>query len=971
MTREQIKQLFNTTYSQRSWISFLAEIFPGAQLFERPQPINEMNHEIATRAYQLGNIILNEDGTERSVAVYEVQLQPGIVLERNRVGLRNLLRKHWRNIDGAFIVFYQAGQPMWRFSYVSELTGFDADGNFQPVQTEPKRYTYVLGPGESVRTAAERFEKLKGKDIHLNDLFDAFSVEKLNKEFFQQYKAHFEKFCDHLAENKTYRKLFLGSDKALQRGWQDDAAKPIRDFVKILLGRLVFLQFLEKKGWMGVPANRNDWSGGDPSFVQNLFQRSPDRKKFHSRELRTLFFETLNTKRKNDLAPSALGSHIKIPYLNGGLFDKDISYRNAIDFPAELMGQLLDFFEQYNFTIDENDPYDSEVGIDPEMLGHIFENLLEENREKGAFYTPKEIVHYMCRESLIAYLHTRLPQYAVEDFEQLVRNNFVTPTLAGYKAANDVNRALQEVKICDPAIGSGAFPMGLLKEIFECRRLLYGYLHINQPFDPALVKKEIIQNNIYGVDIETGAVEIARLRFWLALVVDEPTPQPLPNLDYKIMQGNSLLESFEGIDLQNLLNDDEVMVEEKKQLTLGAEFEPKQITVFSKAAKQELFALIKQYFDPDDWNRQSGENIEKDEIKRKINDFLEGKIHAYILKCGRDLQNKIENREKLWRDVGISSRDRLNKKSNEYKQYEAWNKQLKQLNTIEEKLIALQNTDDKPFFLWHVWYKDVFDNGGFDIVIGNPPYIQLQRDGGLLANLYQNANFETFVRTGDIYVLFYEKGIQLLKDNGVLCYITSNKWMRAGYGEKLRQYFLQFEPLLLIDLGPGVFENATVDTNILLIKKNSPARQPLKAVTLTRHGKEEMKIEEYMQQNAVVLEKLTVEAWFIGSSAEQRLKEKIERLGKPLKDWDVNIYRGILTGLNEAFIISTEKRNEILANCKDKEERKRTEAIIKPILRGRDIKRYYYDWAGLWVIVIPAGWTNANRGKEDANQYIS
>jgi len=242
---------------------------------------------------------------------------------------------------------------------------------------------------------------------------------------------------------------------------------------------------------------------------------------------------------------------------------------------------------------------------------------------------------------------------------------------------------------------------------------------------------------------------------------------------------------------------------------------------------------------------------------------------------------------------------------------------------------------------------------GFDFVIGNPPYIQLQKaySGKLkYADLYKDQHYETFDRTGDIYCLFYEKGLQLLKRGGHLCYITSNKWMRAGYGKKLREYFIQYNPLQLIDLGPGVFENATVDTNILIMQKANNQHQ-LKAVTLQKNDKQN--IAQTVNQKGVVLTNLTSDAWFIGSDAEQRLKEKIERLGKPLKEWDINIYYGIKTGLNEAFIITTEKRNEILANCQDEAERRRTEEIIKPILRGRDIKRYYYEWAGLWVIFIP------------------
>jgi type II restriction/modification system DNA methylase subunit YeeA len=260
----------------------------------------------------------------------------------------------------------------------------------------------------------------------------------------------------------------------------------------------------------------------------------------------------------------------------------------------------------------------------------------------------------------------------------------------------------------------------------------------------------------------------------------------------------------------------------------------------------------------------------------------------------------------------------------------------------------------------------------FDIVIGNPPYIQLQKAidrYNKVADLYKHINFETFTRTGDIYCLFYEKGLKLLRKNGILAFITSNKWMRAGYGEKLREFFLKYNPKLLVDLGPNVFESATVDTNILLIQKTKNQNK-LKALTIDETKKDEVNFYKVIEEKSVELNNLSKEAWFIGNSAEQKLKEKIERIGKPLKDWDVNIYYGIKTGLNEAFIISSEKRNEILANCKTKEERKRTEAIIKPILRGRDIKRYYYEWDGLWVIIIPAGWTNENRGKRKAEEFI-
>ena len=243
-------------------------------------------------------------------------------------------------------------------------------------------------------------------------------------------------------------------------------------------------------------------------------------------------------------------------------------------------------------------------------------------------------------------------------------------------------------------------------------------------------------------------------------------------------------------------------------------------------------------------------------------------------------------------------------------------------------------------------------NDGFDIVIGNPPYIQLQNDGGKLAKLYADCNYKTYARTGDIYCLFYERGYQLLKPNGHLCYITSNKWMRAGYGEKTREFFAKnTNPLLLIDFaGVKIFESATVDTNILLFAKAVNEHKTLCAVTNKQNKDSVKNLSVFVQQSGSECEFSNSDSWVILSPIEQSIKRKIEAVGTPLKDWDINIYRGVLTGYNEAFIISTEKRDEILANCQTEDERARTAELIRPILRGRDIKRYGYNWANLWLI---------------------
>ena len=260
---------------------------------------------------------------------------------------------------------------------------------------------------------------------------------------------------------------------------------------------------------------------------------------------------------------------------------------------------------------------------------------------------------------------------------------------------------------------------------------------------------------------------------------------------------------------------------------------------------------------------------------------------------------------------------------------------------------------------------------GFDIVIGNPPYIQLQKDSGKLANLYESQNFKSFAKKGDIYCLFYEKGCNLLNSTGRLCFITSNKWMRAGYGEKLRDYFAKnVNPKLLVDFaGVKVFESATVDTNILLFEKGKNEGKTLSCTTTTLTKDGLSNLSDFVKQNSCISNFDTSNSWVILSPIEQSIKSKIEKIGTPLKDWDINIYRGVLTGYNDAFIISGEKRDEILANCKNEIERKKTAELIRPILRGRDIKRYEYNFADLYLINTHNGVKEKNIPRIDIKDY--
>jgi type I restriction-modification system DNA methylase subunit len=941
--KDALRSILSTGYQSAFWHDVLTDIFGARELLQRPKPITLPPNDLARAAFELGSF---ETADDRLVGLYQVDLTDKPRIWQNRVGLRLLLRNIYKHdVDAALVVFVQGEK--WRLSLISEIRILDENDQLTEQKTEPKRFTYLLGKDETVRTARDRLLSLQSEQYSLDTLIDKFSVEKLTKDFFKRYKELFGLFCEQLAEPAKYRELFLNSKQPLKNGWKDPVAKPIRDFVKILLGRLVFLQFLQKKEWMGAPAAEKAWKNGDARFLKNLFGRTSDKLRFHSWTLRMLFFETLNRKRENDIADASLGESIRIPYLNGGLFDTDISTNNPIDFPPNLFEDLFEFFEQYNFTIEEDDPYDREVGIDPEMLGHIFENLLEENREKGAFYTPKEIVHYMCQESLIEYLTTHLTKADTQDVELLVRDNQVPSAFTSYALSKDIDRLLRDVKVCDPAIGSGAFLMGLLREIFECRRLLYPYLKTNSVFDPAGIKKEIIQKNIYGVDTDNGAVEIARLRFWLSLVVDEIEPSPLPNLDYKIMQGNSLLEQFEDISLvfdrSKLASDYDV-----ERNLFGEVMDPQNNLMDVLRVQQELgsFDITKlesDFFEVDDPQQKSHIRKQLDRLERLvITQSIREKEHliqAEIDECRAEIDRKQRAVSAGHRDSILNSRvgKRLRELENE----------LLRTENGKKRLLKIQ-PDNKPYFLWHLYFQEVFERNegrGFDIFIGNPPYIQLQKMQDE-ADQYEKAGFKTFTRTGDIYCLFYELGIELLKPGGTLCYITSNSWMKTQYGEALRNYFAEnSSPRKLLNFeDTKIFQTATVETNIFLAAKTRFVEKPLLAVAIREDFRADTSIDDYFRANSIVLTDLDPDGWIILSKEDFEIKKHIEDIAIPLKNFDLQINFGIKTGFNKAFIIPGQVREWLVSQDSKNQE------IIKPILRGRDLDKYSLQFDDQWLI---------------------
>ena len=874
-TTHSLREMFQKPFDMVSWTSCLQNLFCATELLATPEHITDSETE---DGYYLG-CVDTEDCYH--IGFFSYKINKGSVVNK-RVGLRNLVKPMIRYQFDAALVVFDSGDH-WRLSFISDIKG-DA--------TSPKRYTYVFGNKELLyKTPIDRFSFIQKKGATYENLKVAFSVEALSDEFFNKYREQYADFVQYVTGKRFVKSGSKWEEKVLGKpnaqlmeafGYDD---KKVRDYIKKMMGRITFLHFLQRKGWMC----------GDLNYMQNLYKKSQYQDDYLDSVLEPLFFGILNTKpEKRDALfeehhwdKSLLNEWRDIPYLNGGLFDRDNDDEPDSNFPSEYFDRLFQFFSEYNFTIDENDPNDAEVGVDPEMLGKIFENLLEDNKDKGAFYTPKEIVRFMCQESLIAYLcsNTTIANDKIRKFVLLPEEGVVDIPI---NKKDKLLAALENVKICDPAIGSGAFPMGLLNELLHCREVLS-----EEHYDRAEIKKSIIKNNIYGVDIEKGAVDIARLRFWLSIVVDEDTPSPLPNLDYKIMQGNSLMESFMGVDLSQLTYEKEHKKDRGEWKLFDDEIGKLQKTISM---------LLSNYYDCSDHDR-------KVEMQRTIIDTIKKQLEA--------------------------------------QSYD---------DAILRALNAVNPAETNQFFLWHTWYSDVFnredDKRGFDIVIGNPPYIQLQNNGGELANLYEGCHFQTFAKTGDIYCLFYEKGWQLLCPHGHLCFITSNKWMRAGYGEKTRGFFAKnTNPKCLVDFaGVKIFDNATVDTNILIFSKEDNEHQTKCALT-DKLNKDSLKdLSNFVQQNATICDFRTTDSWVILSSIEQSIKRKIEAVGTPLKDWDIQINYGIKTGFNDAFIISTEKRNEILDNCFSDEERQRTAELIRPILRGRDIKRYGYNWADLHLI---------------------
>jgi adenine-specific DNA-methyltransferase len=751
MTITEIRDILEKPYDRNIWKNFLQTQFTNNKLNAEDRIILLSDNPLSSQCLSLG---IYEVSEYSKIGIFEVELTDKVNITRNRVALRNLIRDITRQVSGAMVVFVQGDK--WRFSYISKRKVRNKETNeIYDKETASKRFTYLFGNGEKALTAATRFDKLiqrqKGnifQFLTLEDFEDAFSVEKLSKEFFNNYKDAYEDFVEFLTGkrygkkgNKYIEQVIHDPDWQLTALFSKDE-KQARDFCKRMMGRLVFLYFIQKKGWLAVP-NGKKWGEGNSDYVYDLFKKSKHKDDFYARELVPLFFNRLNNEDSENQAREE-----RFPYLNGGLFDdsQDRKY-SKLHLPENVFAKMFETFDNYNFTIYEDAPDEHTVAVDPEMLGHIFENLLEDNKDKGAFYTPKDIVHYMCKESLKSYLFASdeknfgSSEIARKTIDKIIQQRELSSDEKQFaeKNAYKIIDVLEQVRICDPAIGSGAFPMGLLQEIFNAQIYLQELKGFRQGVSDADIKKHIIEESIYGVDIDAGAVDIARLRFWLSLVVDEQEPQPLPNLDFKIVCANTLIP-------------------------LG-ELKDYDIEGRAAVAVRDLEALRHDFFNV------SSEN--KLHLERQFK-----KIQTDLLSL-RELATS-ENFE------------------------------------IYTKLYEFNPFEDKSCSWFDAWWMFGIGNG-FDIVIGNPPYVDIKAlRPEFVRTLFRL--YPTAVNRINLYSIFIERAFSLLNKKGTLSFIVPNSLLINDSYVKIRRHILE-DLHQLIKLPDSIFENAIVETIILLVNK--------------------------------------------------------------------------------------------------------------------------------------------------------
>ncbi|HDV7513554.1 TPA: Eco57I restriction-modification methylase domain-containing protein [Campylobacter jejuni] len=836
------------------------------------------------------------------------------------------------------------------------------------------------------------------RDFLLNE-FNPNDANSLNNAFYKELL-----YILGLCESKQNSKLIIAKSEeskeeqgtfytAINSKLKEENFETILKLLILWLNRILFLKLIESN-----LVRFND----DKNLKFLNFKKIPDFDK-----LSELFFEVLakekSTRKKSEFA--------YLPYLNSSLFEKqsientlEISslsndlklfyYKNTVlkddkckakKGQVGLLEYLFEFLDSFDFGSDDeqSEILSQKELISSSVLGNVFEKL--NGYKEGSFYTPSFITSYMCKESITKVVLDKfnaqfdLDAKDISELRKSLRKE-------DKKAQKEL---LNSIKICDPAVGSGHFLVSALNvmlsiydelnlfdeefylEVQNDEILITGrkgeFIEYKRPTTPKdkahliqqelfYTKKDIIENNLFGVDINPNSCEITKLRLWIELLKhsfyqsfdDENYHdlKTLPNIDINIKCGNSLVSYFEtGKSLSHYPN-----IKER-------------INKYKRIVKdyKEGFYTDKSYINQEIKNLKiSFKNFcFADKFKKEMKSFND-KCEKYSKKYGNFLAVDDENL-KFFVSANLTLFDFDEKEVT------------KEFVNLKKEYDNIFNLESNHPFEWRFEFPEILDDDGnfkgFDLIIGNPPYIRQEELKELKPHLAKN--YKVYKGTSDIYTYFYELGFNVLKDNGVLSYITSNKYTRAGYGEALREFLLKNVKVLeYTDLnGIKVFDSATVDTSILCFEKSKSKDNKFKYLALSNEILKTCAYDIGLYKDFAEFSQnsLSKESFTFSDENTSALKAKTERIGTPLKEWQgLNIYRGILTGYNEAFIITTEKRNEILANCKDEAEKERTAKLIRKMLRGRDIKRYSYEWAGLWVINTHNGYKNQNGEKVEA-----
>lgn len=859
MNREQARALIEQTFTQpfdksrfRNFAVNLLNHIDETKAFARnSQYIKQAFKDHVNSFERLGTYTSPDNET---LDILIVHLTKESKLERARTAIRNFVADHLKerkNKDAALVAFVSPSEKQWRFSYVRmDYAAVEKESGNVGVETRltpARRFSYIVGEGESCHTAQTRFLGLlqhTEADPALADIQEAFSVEAITREFYKKYAELFEEM------HKALDRL-AGKDKSIREEFTAKRVNSV-DFAKKLMGQIVFLYFLQKKGWLGV-ARGEDWGAGPRDFLRKLARGEYGQyDNFFNDILEPLFYDTLATDRGHEAWCKRF--KCRIPFLNGGLFEPlgnygwrktDILLPNKLFTNGESIEEgitgsgVLDVFDRYNFAVNEAEPLEKEVAIDPEMLGKVFENLIEENRRKGlgAYYTPREIVHYMCQESLINYLDTALnkdretvPRTEIEIFVHLgeqISHYETVPTDYAVKMPKSIGKharlideKLAGITVCDPAVGSGAFPVGMMTEIVRARGALTPYFNDYHERTPYHFKRHAIQNCLYGVDIDGGAVEIAKLRLWLSLVVDEEETKqikPLPNLDYKIVAGNSLI---------------------------GFPFKSQRL--------HEIEKLKARFFEETDHHRKA-------DIKRQI----ERQLSECFASSKKSLGYEVDF------DFGIYFSEVFAGKQGF--DVVIANPPYVRQETLSGLKPVLRNAFPEVYAGTADLYCYFYARG-----------IQILRLGGSFAFISSNKWFRA------------NYGANLRKHVAEACEIRSI----TDFGEL------------------PVFESVATFPMIFIARKGKPPNTSVLFTQVKSLEFPYPNMNEVVRQYGQSLpsDAISGAKWTLTDSASAGLLCKIEGRGRPLGQYvDGKICRGLITGFNEAFLIDAERREELIA----------------------------------------------------------